>query len=95
MPSAVASGPRVIHGSILALGMKPAVAGYPHDLDASELKELELALERPATDLPEAMIPAVEPLGQFVEVTGAQRLQEHEPSPGGTFNRREFCSFPT
>jgi hypothetical protein len=71
-----------------ALCMKPAVAGYPHDLDPAELKFLEFASERPAADLPEAMIPAVEPLGQFVEVTGAQRLQEHEPSPGVPFPRR-------
>jgi hypothetical protein len=54
--------------------MKPPVAGYPQDLDPSELKFLEFAPERPAADLPEVMIPEVEPLGQFVEVAGAQRL---------------------
>jgi hypothetical protein len=42
------------------------------------LKELELAPERPAAELPEAKVPAAEPLGQLVGVTGAQRLQEHE-----------------
>jgi hypothetical protein len=68
--------------------MKPPVAGYPQDLDPSDLKELEFAPERPAADLPQAMIPAVEPLGQFVEVMGAQRPQEHEPSPVATFHRR-------
>ena len=48
------------------------------DLDPSELKELELALERPAAELPEAKFPPAESLGQLVGVTGAQRLQEHE-----------------
>jgi hypothetical protein len=61
---------------------------FDRDLDASELKELELAPERPAADLPEAMIPAGKRCGQFVEVTGVQRPQEHEPSPVGTFHRR-------
>jgi len=58
--------------------MNPAVAGYPHDLDTSEFKEFEFASERPGPELPEAKVPPVEPLGQFVEVTGSQRLQVHE-----------------
>jgi hypothetical protein len=48
------------------------------DLDSSELKDLEFALERPAADLSEAKFAATEPLGQFVGVTGPQRLQGHE-----------------
>jgi hypothetical protein len=33
------------------------------------------------------------PSGQFVEVTSAQRLQAHEPSPAVTFNRRSVAVF--
>src|SRR5262249_50146179 len=73
-----------------ALRMKPPVAGYPQDLDPSELKDLEFAPERPAADLPEAMIPAAEPLGQFVKVAGAQRLQKHEPSPAAIVAKLQF-----
>ena len=73
--------------------MNPAVAGCPKDLDPSELKELEFAPERPAAELPEAKIPPRERLGQLVEVTGAQRLQKHEPSPVATFNRRQIAVF--
>ena len=36
------------------------------------------APERAAAELPEAKVPAVEPLGQLVGVTDSQRLQEHE-----------------
>jgi hypothetical protein len=41
-----------------------------------------------AAELPETKIPLGKRSRQFVEVTGAQRLQEHEPSPGVTFNGR-------
>jgi hypothetical protein len=60
------------------LGLKPPVAGRVNDLDPSELQELEFAPERPAAELPEAKLPAAEPLGQLVGVTGARRLQQHE-----------------
>jgi hypothetical protein len=52
------------------------------------LEELKVTPERSAAELPETKIPAGKRCGQFVEVTGAQRLHEHEPSPGGTFPRR-------
>ena len=61
-----------------ALGLESPVAGCAKDLGPSELKELELAPERPAAELPEAKFPAAEPCGQLVGVTGPQRLQEHE-----------------
>src|SRR5262249_34507189 len=60
------------------LGLKPAVARGAKDLGPSELKELEFALERPAAELPDAQVPLAEPLGQFLGVTGPQRLQGHE-----------------
>jgi hypothetical protein len=41
---------------------------------------MELTQKRPATELPETKIPLWERLSQLVEVTGTQRLEEHEPS---------------
>src|SRR5262249_9823784 len=71
------------------LGVNPPVDGKPEDLNPSPLKEMEVPPERPAAELPETKVP---PRGkrsrQLVEVTGAQRLQEHEPSPVNTFHRR-------
>src|SRR5262245_35065641 len=64
------------------------VDGSPEDLNPSQLEELELTPERPAAELPETKVPAGKRCGQFVKVTGAQRLQEHEPSPVVTLNRR-------
>jgi hypothetical protein len=63
------------------------VDGNPEDLKPSPLEELEVTPERPAAELPETKVPLGKRSGQFVEVTGAQRLQEHEPSPVVTFNR--------
>jgi hypothetical protein len=65
-----------------------AVDAKLKDLHPSQLQELELAPERPAAELPETKIPLRERLSQLVEVTGAQGLQEHEPSPVITFHRR-------
>jgi hypothetical protein len=58
------------------------------DLNASLLEEMELTSEWSTAELAATKIPLWERLGQFVEVTGAQRLQEHEPSPVATFHRR-------
>ena len=58
------------------------------DLNPSPLQELELTPEWSAAELPETKISLWERLGQLVEVTGAQRLQEHEPSPVDMFHRR-------
>jgi hypothetical protein len=63
------------------------VDGRPEDLNPSQLEELEVTPERPAAELPKTKVPAGKRCGQFVEVMGVQRLQEHEPSPVGTFNR--------
>jgi hypothetical protein len=75
--------------------MKPPVAGCANDLDSSELEELEFAPERPAAKLPEAKFPG-QPLGQLVEATGAQRLQEHErlPLPHSSVARLQFSDLP-
>jgi hypothetical protein len=70
------------------LNVNPTVDAKPKDLNPSPLEELELTPERSAADLPETKIPLRERLGQLVEVTGSQRLQEHEPSPVVTFYRR-------
>jgi hypothetical protein len=64
------------------------VDGNPKDLNPSQLEELEMTPERPAAELLETKVPPGKRSRQFVEVTGAQRLQEHEPSPVVTFNRR-------
>jgi hypothetical protein len=58
------------------------------DLNPSLLEEMEVTPERPATELPETKIPLWVRLSQLVEVTGTQRLEEHEPSPVVMFNRR-------
>jgi hypothetical protein len=58
------------------------------DLNPSPLKEMEVTPDWPATELPETKIPLWERLSQLVEVTGTQRLAEHEPSPVVTFHRR-------
>jgi hypothetical protein len=63
------------------------------DLNPSLLKEMEVTLERPAAELPKTKIPAGKRFGKFVEVIGAQRLQEHEPSPVVTFHRRSVAVF--
>src|SRR5262249_984647 len=76
-----------------ARGMKRPGAGYREEVDRSEVKELEFAPERPAAELPEAKVPPAEPLGQLVEVTGPQRLQEHEPSPVAACHRRRIAVF--
>jgi hypothetical protein len=65
-----------------------AVDGNSEDLNPSQLEELELTPERPAAELLETKVPLGKRSRQFVEVTGAQRLQEHEPSPVVTFHRR-------
>jgi hypothetical protein len=77
------------------LGVNHPIDGNPEDLNSSQLEELKLTPERPAAELPEPKVPTGKCFGQFVEVTGAQGLQEHEPRPVNTFNRREVCSFPT
>jgi hypothetical protein len=69
------------------------VDGNPEDLNPPQLEELELTLEGSAAELPETKVPPWERSGQFVEVTGAQRLQEHEPSPVATFNHRSIAVF--
>jgi hypothetical protein len=56
-------------------------------------RKLEATPERPSAELPESKIPAGKRRGQFVEVTGAQRPQEHEPFPAVTFNRRQVAVF--
>ena len=73
--------------------MNPPVAGDPQDLERSELKELEFAPERPSAELPEAQVPPGEGPGQLVEVTGPQRLQKHEPSPGAACRLRRVAFF--
>src|SRR5262249_4211702 len=60
----------------------------PKDLNPSQLEELAATPERPAAELPETKVPPGKRSGQFVEVTGAKRLQEHEPSSVARFNRR-------
>jgi hypothetical protein len=70
------------------LGVNHAIDVNPEDLNPSQLQELELTPERPAAELPETKVPPGKCSGQFVEVSGAQRLQEHEPSPVNTFHRR-------
>ena len=75
------------------LSLKPPVAGGAKDLGRSELKELEFAPERPAAELPDAQVPAAEPLGQLVGVTGSQRLQEHERPPVALCRRRQIAVF--
>jgi hypothetical protein len=56
-----------------ALDVNHSVDGGPEDLDSPELQELELALERPAAELSEAMFPTEERFSHFVEVAGSQR----------------------
>jgi hypothetical protein len=63
-----------------------AVDGNPEELNASQREELELTTERPAAELSETKVPPRKRSRQFVEVTGAQPLQEREPSPGVTFD---------
>jgi hypothetical protein len=58
------------------------------ELNPSQLQERALTPESPAAELPETKIPLGERLGQLVEVTRAQRLQEHAPSLVATFHRR-------
>jgi hypothetical protein len=65
-----------------------AVDAKLKDLNPSQLEELDLAPEWSAAELPETKIPLRERLSEFVEVTGSQRLEEHEPSPVITFHRR-------
>jgi hypothetical protein len=69
------------------------VEGSPEDLNPPQLEELELTPERPTAELPETKVPPGKRLGQFVEVTGAQRLQKHEPSPVATVNRHPVAVF--
>jgi hypothetical protein len=64
-----------------APGLEPPVAGGAKDLGPSELKELEVAPERAAAELPEAQVPLAGPPGQLVGVAAPQRLQEHERLP--------------
>ena len=73
--------------------MNHTVNGSPEDLNPSQLEELELTPERPAAELPGTKVPPGKRSGQFVEVTGAQRLQEDEPSPVVTFNRGSVAVF--
>jgi hypothetical protein len=68
--------------------VKHTVDSSPEDLNPSQLEELELTPERPAAELRETKVPAGKRFGQFVEVTGAQCLQEQELSPVARFNRR-------
>jgi hypothetical protein len=70
-----------------------AIDGNPEDLNPSQLEELDLAPEGPAAELPKTKIPLWERLSQLVEVTSAQRLQEHEPSLVVTFKRRYVAVF--
>jgi hypothetical protein len=65
----------------------------PEDLSPSQLEELKAAPERPAAELPETKAPPRERSGQLVEVTGAQRLQQHRPSPVAMCPRRQFAVF--
>jgi hypothetical protein len=46
-----------------------------------------------SAELLETKIPVWERSSQLVEVTGAQRLQEHEPFPIVTFHRRYVAVF--
>jgi hypothetical protein len=73
--------------------VNPPVDDSPKDLNPSQLEELEVTPERPAAELPETKVPPVERLGQLVEVTGAQRLHKHGPSPVATLNRRQVAVF--
>jgi hypothetical protein len=75
------------------LDVNHPVDGKLKDLNPPELEELELTSEGSAAELPETKIPLGKRLGQLVEVTGAQRLQEHEPSPVATFHRRSIAVF--
>jgi hypothetical protein len=70
------------------LDVNHAVDGNSEDLNPSQLEELELTPERPTAELPETKVPLGKRSRQFIELTGVQRLQEHEPSPVVTFNRR-------
>ena len=76
--------------------LSPVEQGDPHaaaTVAAGLRRKLEATPERPSAELPESKIPAGKRRGQFVEVTGAQRPQEHEPSPAVTFNRRQVAVF--
>ena len=75
--------------------MNHPVDGKLKDLNPSLLEELELTLEGSAAELPETKIPLWERLGQLVEVTGAQRLPEHEPRSRCPVPASLDCSFPT
>ena len=68
--------------------MNHPVDGKLEDQCGFLLEKLELTPKWSAAELPETKVPAGKRCGQFVEVTGAQRLQEHEPSPVVTLNRR-------
>jgi hypothetical protein len=69
------------------------VDGKPEDLNRSQLEKLEVTPEQPSAELPETKVPLWERLSQLVEVTGTQRLQEHEPSPVVTVNWRQIAVF--
>ena len=73
--------------------MNQPVDGKPKDPNPLQLKKLKATPERPAAELPETKVPAGQRCGQFVEVISAHRLQEHEPSPVATFNRRSVAVF--
>src|SRR5215469_13146085 len=57
------------------------VDGNPEHLYPPQLQKPEVTPERPAAELPETKVPPGKRSRQFVEVTGAHRLQEHEPFP--------------
>jgi hypothetical protein len=69
------------------LEVKPPVGGNPKDLNPPQLKDLELTLERPTAQLPATQVPAGQGVGQFVEITGPQWLQEHKLSPAAACDR--------
>jgi hypothetical protein len=66
------------------------VDSSPEDLNPLQLEELKATPERPVAKLPETKVPPGKRFGQFVEVTGPERLQKHEPAPVATFNCRKL-----
>src|SRR5262249_20133597 len=82
-----------VAGGRPTLDVNHPVNGNPVDPNRSQLEGLELTPKRSAAELPDTKVPLGKRADQFVEVTGAQRLQEHESSPVVTFNRRSIAVF--
>ena len=57
---------------------------------SARAEKLELTPKRSVAELPKTKVPAGKRCGQFVEVPGAQRLQEHEPSPAARVAKLPF-----